>query len=173
LVGVHPVPPWVVHVALPGPGEHHLEFWGPVSARTDGRLDAGYIVLTDHRFLFLRSTGPARSDLTEGFELTLPEIRRVTASAHGVEVRLRVNQHEFRFIVPGDESATDLAHQMLSVVVETRHQRIADLRHSPTAAPHAREPHAAGTGDRACRYCGTIFPTSTVRCPSCGAPRKR
>jgi hypothetical protein len=170
---VHPVPEWIVHASLPHAEELHLEFWGPVSAQTGGRLDAGYLVLTNQRLLFLRSAGRARSDLAEGVELPLPEIRRISSSAHGVEVHLKLNFHEFRFIVPGDESAVDLAHRMRAAIVESRQHRVAELRRTPAPAPPDGAPAHPGSSDSPCRYCGTIFPTSRVRCPACGAPRKR
>ncbi|MCI4320339.1 MAG: hypothetical protein L3K23_09480 [Thermoplasmata archaeon] len=168
---MHPVPDWIVHVTLPRPEEHHLQFWGPVSATTEGQLSAGYLVLTDQRFLFLRSAGRRHSEVTEGFELPLEQLRRVTAIPHGVEVHLRVNDHEFRAIVPGDESAGDLAHSIRSTIVEVRRQRISDLREEshPDSGSGRR---SSSSGAAGCRYCGTLFPSSTVRCPSCGAPRK-
>jgi hypothetical protein len=169
---VHPVPDWIVHVTLPHPGEHHLQFWGPVSANSDGQLDAGYLVLTDQRFLFLRSAGRRHSDVVEGFELPLEKLRRVTANAHGVEVHLRVNEHEFRAIVPGDESAVDFAHSIRTTILEVRRQRLGDLRDGVRPGA-ASELHGSAHGGSGCRYCGTVFPSSTVRCPSCGAPRTR
>jgi hypothetical protein len=169
---VRPVPGWIVEVTLPHPGEDHVEFWGPVSARTDGQLAAGYIVLTTQRFVFLRKAGRAHSDLAEGFELPLPEIRRVTASAHGVEIHLRVNQHEFRYIVPGDASSQELAHGLRSLIVETRRQRVGELRDAPSATATERgKAHGAEGAD--CRYCGTVLPPAAPRCTSCGAPRRR
>ncbi|MCI4351457.1 MAG: hypothetical protein L3K15_08095 [Thermoplasmata archaeon] len=169
---MRPVPDWIVQVALPHPGEQHVEFWGPVSARTEGQLGAGYIVLTSQRFVFLRSAGRAHSDLAEGFDLPLAELRRVTASAHGVEVHLRVNHHEFRIIAPGDVNSTDLAHEMRTVIVETRRQRVTELKGPPPSTTGGRSSSHA-PGETSCRYCGTILPASALRCPSCGAPRRR
>lgn len=169
---MHPVPEWIVHVTLPHSGEHHLEFWGPVSASTEGQLAAGYVVLTDQRLLFLRKAGRRHSDVVEGFELPLEHLRRVTAAAHGVEVHLRVNTHEFRAIVPGDESATDLAHSIRATIVEVRRQRLAELREEAHPAGDSGR-RTLSSGGAGCRYCGTVFPASAVRCPSCGAPRTR
>jgi rubrerythrin len=51
-----------------------------------------------------------------------------------------------------------------------RRQRLEDL-HAGVRPGAESGPRGSSRGGSGCRYCGTIFPSSTVRCPSCGAPR--
>ena len=167
---MHPVPEWLIHAALPKPGEVHLEFWGPASAKEHGHLSAGYVVLSTQRFLFVRAAGRRHTDVALQFDLPLSDISRVGATAHGVEVQLKINHLEFRIIAPADQNAAALAREMLETILRVRDERNTEIKRELTGkvdgAVHRGVPKLA------CRYCGTIFDPSLTKCPSCGAPRR-
>lgn len=174
---VRPVPPWITQVATPVRGEMLTDFWGPMTTWVNGFELEGYLVVSNYRFIFLRSYGPTVAYLAVQLSVPLPNIVQATAHYEGGEVYVGVNHLVFHGLAPANTHPGQVAEEIRSTIVNTRQQRIAELQRPaalPSGAPGPGVPlaSAAAPGTVACRSCHSPIPAAATFCPLCGVPQR-
>ena len=161
----------------PVQGETLLDFWGPMTTWINAFELEGYLVVSNYRFVFLRSYGPTVAYLALQLSVPLPNIVQATAHFEGDEVYVGVNHLVFHGLAPPNQHPGQVAEEIRNAIVSARQQRTAELQRpaplpSGAASPAPPLASAAAPGTVACKNCGVPIPAAAVFCPSCGVPQR-
>jgi hypothetical protein len=173
---MRPVTPWLMAAVPPELGETHLDYYGPVRVRLPDGAVSGFLILTNYRILFVRGHGPGAGPLVVQFGIPWMNVTHVAAQYGQNSVGLTVNHLYFEGATSPGVATDQLASEMRHTIVQTRMRRVAETR-APPPPPPSFSPTFTREIVREvvkvpCRYCGTLFELSDVKCPGCGAARK-
>ena len=176
---MRPVAPSLVAATPPEYGESHLDYWGPFRVVIPSGVVDGFIVLTNYRLLFVRASGPRLENLAVQFGIPWLNVTNVVARYGPNSVGLTVNHLYFEGATAPGGVAEHLATEMRSTIVQARQRRLAETRPPPPPPTGHLGPPPVHTREIVrevvkvpCRYCGTLFELTDLKCPGCGAARK-
>ncbi|MCI4320338.1 MAG: hypothetical protein L3K23_09475 [Thermoplasmata archaeon] len=176
---MRPVVPVLVAATPPEYGETHLDYWGPFRISLPSGTVDGYIVLTNYRLLFVRAFGPRFENLAVQFGIPWLNVTNVVARHGPSSVGLTVNHLYFEGSTAPGLAAEHLAVELRSTIVQTRQRRLGETRPPPPPPTGPVAPAPIHTREIVrevvkvpCRYCGTLFELTDLKCPGCGASRK-
>jgi len=179
------------HATLPEHGESHVGHLGPLFwSRAHFR---GYLVLTSHRLIFVRTPTPLRRSFDPLFELRLNQVTKLSVVAGRLSSAFSTDTESFTVPHVASSVKPYVVTGFRDLVAKTRQSLLEEVRNQaassqPNVGTHHPPPIHRGrveppvTREREvikeivkvpCRYCGNLVSVTDVKCPTCSAPFTR